>query len=189
MTDHPMSQSLLATRRFAPLFWCQFFAAFNDNFLKNALILLILFKIGGAQGESLVTLAGAVFIAPYFILSALGGQLADKFDKGVVARRLKLVEIGAAGVAVLGFQLASVPFLFAALFLFGALGALFGPVKYGILPDHLTRDELPSGNALVEGATFLAILTGAIAGGMAMQGGGDVTLLSLGMMAMAKTAR
>jgi len=180
-----MSQSLLATRRFAPLFWCQFFAAFNDNFLKNALVLLILFQIGGEQGESLVTMAGAIFIAPFFVLSALGGQLADKFDKAVVARRLKLVEIGAAGVAALGFHLHSVPLLFAALFLFGALGALFGPVKYGILPDHLTREELPAGNALVESATFLAILTGTIAGGLAMQGGGAIAVLAFGMMAVA----
>ncbi len=165
-----MSQSLLATRRFAPLFLCQFFAAFNDNFLKNALVLFILFKIGGERGESLVTLAGVVLMAPFFILSALGGQMADKFDKALVARRLKFVEIGAAGVAALGFWLGSVPVLFVALFLFGALGALFGPVKYGILPDHLAREELPAGNALIEGATFIAILTGTIAGGIAMQG-------------------
>jgi hypothetical protein len=77
-----MSQSLLATRRFAPLFWCQFFSAFNDNFLKNALALLILFKIGGQSGEALVTLAGGVFIAPFFLLSAVGGELADRFRQG-----------------------------------------------------------------------------------------------------------
>jgi len=180
-----MSQNLLFSRRFAPLFWRQFFAAFNDNFLKNALVLLILFQIGGEQGESLVTLAGAVFIAPFFILSGLGGQLADKYDKAMIARRLSLVEIGAAGLAVGGFAVASVPLLFGALFLFGVIGALFGPVKYGILPDHLAREELPAGNALVEGATFLAILTGAICGGLAMEGGGDIAALSVGMMAVA----
>ncbi len=183
-----MSQPLIATRRFAPLFWCQFFAAFNDNFLKNALVLFILFKIGGERGASLVTLAGVTLMAPHFLLSALGGQLADKFDKSVVARRLKLVEIGAAGVAVAGFWFGSLELLFAALFLFGALGALFAPVKYGILPDCLTRDELPAGNAMVEGATFLAILTGTIAGGLAMEGGGDIALLALGMMGFAIAA-
>src|ERR1700751_3996313 len=162
-----MSQSLLATRRFAPLFWCQFFSAFNDNFLKNALALLILFKIGGQSGESLVTLAGGIFIAPFFLLSAFGGQLADRFDKALVARRLKLIEIGAAAVAVAGFQLTSVPLLFLALFLFGVIGALFGPIKYGILPDHLAPEEVPSGNALVEGATFIAILLGTIVGALA----------------------
>ena len=95
-----MSQSLLGSRRFAPLFWCQFFSAFNDNFLKNALALLILFKIGGQSGESLVTSAGGIFIAPFFLMSALGGQLADRFDKALVVRRLKLGEIGAAAIAV-----------------------------------------------------------------------------------------
>ena len=180
-----MSQSLLASRRFAPLFWCQFFSAFNDNFLKNALALLILFKIGGQSGESLVTLAGGIFIAPFFLLSAFGGELADRFDKARVARRLKLAEIGAAAVAVAGFQLNSVPFLFLALFLFGLIGALFGPIKYGILPDHLKREELPAGTALVEGATFLAILGGTITGGLAMTGGGNPVALTVMMMVFA----
>ena len=180
-----MSQSLLGTRRFAPLFWCQFFSAFNDNFLKNALALLILFKIGGQSGESLVTLAGGIFIAPFFLLSAFGGELADRFDKALVARRLKLAEIGAAAVAVAGFQLNSVPLLFLALFLFGLIGALFGPIKYGILPDHLKREELPAGTALVEGATFLAILGGTITGGLAMTGGGNPVVLAVMMMVFA----
>jgi acyl-[acyl-carrier-protein]-phospholipid O-acyltransferase/long-chain-fatty-acid--[acyl-carrier-protein] ligase len=164
-----MSQSLLATRRFAPLFWRQFFAAFNDNFLKNALVLLILAQIGGEKGASLVTLAGAVFIAPFFLLSGLAGEMADKFDKAIIARRLSLAEIGVAGLSAAGFYFSDVTTLFVALGLFGVTGALFGPVKYGILPDHLTREELPRGNALVESATFLAILTGTIAGGLAQQ--------------------
>jgi acyl-[acyl-carrier-protein]-phospholipid O-acyltransferase/long-chain-fatty-acid--[acyl-carrier-protein] ligase len=180
-----MSQALLASRRFAPLFWCQFFSAFNDNFLKNTLALLILFKIGGQAAESLVTAAGGVFIAPFFLLSALGGELADRFDKALVARILKLVEIGAAAVAIAGFQLHSVPLLFVALFLFGLIGALFGPIKYGILPDHLPRGELPAGNALIEGATFLAILGGTIAGGVAMKDGGDPKVLAVTMMLFA----
>src|SRR5215217_7940850 len=163
----------MTTRRFAPLFWCQFFSAFNDNFLKNALVLLILFQIGGSDAEALVTLAGAIFIAPFFFLSGLGGQMADRFDKAVVARRLKLAEIGAAGVAVAGFWLHAVPLLFVALFAFGTIAALFGPIKYGILPDHLKQAELPAGNALVEAATFLAILLGTVAGGLAAREGGD----------------
>src|ERR1051326_9024989 len=97
------SKSILLSRRFAPLFWCQFFSAFSDNFLKNALVFLILFKIGGSAAESLITLAAAVFIAPYFFLSALGGEIADRFDKAIVARWLKLAEIGIALVAIGGF--------------------------------------------------------------------------------------
>src|SRR5215208_6921591 len=172
--ERPVSDSLMTSRRFAPLFWCQFFSAFNDNFLKNALVFLILFKIGGESAEALITLAAAVFIAPFFFLSGLGGQLADRFDKSIMAQRLKLSEIAVAALAVLGFALHSVPVLFAALCLFGVIAALFGPIKYGILPDHLAREELPAGNALVEAATFLAILLGTIVGGYAAREGGHV---------------
>jgi acyl-[acyl-carrier-protein]-phospholipid O-acyltransferase / long-chain-fatty-acid--[acyl-carrier-protein] ligase len=180
-----MSSPLMLSRRFAPLFWCQFFSAFNDNFLKNALVFLILFKITGNQSGTLITLAGATFIAPFFFLSGLGGQLADRFDKALVARWLKLVEIGVAGVAVTGFVTHSIVVLFVALFLFGVIAALFGPIKYGILPDHLQREELPAGNALVEGATFIAILLGTIVGGLAAKDGGDPASFSGMIMAFA----
>jgi acyl-[acyl-carrier-protein]-phospholipid O-acyltransferase/long-chain-fatty-acid--[acyl-carrier-protein] ligase len=162
----------MLSRRFAPLFWCQFFAAFNDNFLKTALVFVILFHSGASDAEALITVASAVFIAPFFFLSALGGQLADRYDKARVAQWLKFVEIFVAALAVLGYVRASLPLLFAALFGFGVLAALFGPIKYGILPDHLRREQLPGGNALVEGATFVAILLGTIAGGLATRGEG-----------------
>ncbi|KQP61834.1 acyl-[ACP]--phospholipid O-acyltransferase [Methylobacterium sp. Leaf108] len=184
-----MFRSLMTARRFAPLFWCQFFSAFNDNFLKNALAFLILFKVSqggdGASPGMLVTLASAVFIGPFFILSGLGGQLADRYDKAVVAKRLKFAEIFAAGAAVLGFYLHSVPVLFVALGLFGAIAALFGPIKYGILPDHLKRAELPAGNALIEGATFLAILLGTIVAGLATAMGGEPAAFGVMIMAFA----
>lgn len=180
-----MIDTLMLKRRFAPLFWAQFFSAFNDNFLKNALVFIILYKLAGSHGEALVTLAGALFIAPFFLLSGIGGQMADRFDKAVMAQRLKLAEIGAAGVAVVGFALQSVPVLFGALFLFGVIAALFGPIKYGILPDHLKREELPAGNALIEGATFIAILLGTIAGGVTAREGGDAASLSLLIMVFA----
>jgi acyl-[acyl-carrier-protein]-phospholipid O-acyltransferase/long-chain-fatty-acid--[acyl-carrier-protein] ligase len=175
-----MSSSLLMTRRFAPLFWTQFFAAFSDNFLKQALIFLVLFKIAGPTAHVLVTLAPAVFIFPYFFLSAFGGEMADRYDKAMVAQRIKFAEIGVSAVAVLGFWLhtvsqdtIAVSLLFLSLFGFGVCGALFGPIKYGILPDHLARSQLPAANALVEGATFIAILLGTIVGGIAAQNGGD----------------
>jgi acyl-[acyl-carrier-protein]-phospholipid O-acyltransferase/long-chain-fatty-acid--[acyl-carrier-protein] ligase len=168
-----MSTPLMTSRRFAPLFWCQFFSAFSDNFLKNALAFLIVFHIGGSLADPLTQLAAAVFIAPYFFLSALGGQIADRFDKAIIAQRLKLAEIGVALIAVVGFISHSVPILFVALFGFGVIGSLFGPIKYGILPDLLQRSELPKANALVEGATFLAILLGTIVGGLAAKDGGD----------------
>jgi acyl-[acyl-carrier-protein]-phospholipid O-acyltransferase/long-chain-fatty-acid--[acyl-carrier-protein] ligase len=169
-----MFKDLMTSRRFAPLFWCQLCSALNDNFLKNALVMLILFGLGGAggvageRGPVLVTLAGIVFIAPFFFLSALGGELADRYDKALVARWIRAAEIPIVALAATGFYLSSVPILFVTLGLFGVIAALFGPVKYGILPQNLATAELPAGNALVEGATFLAILAGTIAGGIAV---------------------
>ena len=177
-----MTPSLLATRRFAPLFWCQFFSAFNDNFLKNALVFLILFKWAGPNSAALIALAPAILIFPFFVLSAIGGELADRFDKSLVAQRLKLVEIAVAAIAMVGFWYDSVALLFAALFLIGIIAALFGPIKYGILPDHLAPAELPRANALVEGATFIAILAGTIVAGFASKNGGPASFAALMMV-------
>ncbi len=176
---------LLLSRRFAPLFWCQFFAAFSDNFLKTTLVFLILFRRASADSTTLITLASAIFIAPYFFLSALGGQLADRYDKARVAQWLKFFEMFIAALAVLGYARQSLPILFTALAGFGVISALFGPIKYGILPDHLKREQLPAGNALVEGATFIAILTGTIVGGLAARNGGDAFAFSILLMGFA----
>ena len=168
----------MLSRRFAPLFWCQFFAAFNDNFLKTALVFVVLFHLNARDAEALITLASAIFIAPYFFLSALGGELADRYDKALVAQRLKFIEIFVAALAAWGYVQASLPLLYGALLGFGILAALFGPIKYGILPDHLRREQLPTGNALVEGATFVAILLGTITGGLAARGQGSHVLFA-----------
>ena len=173
-----MPPPIMLSRRFAPLFWCQFFAAFNDNFLKTALVFVVLFHLNARDAEALITLASAIFIAPYFFLSALGGELADRYDKALVAQRLKFIEIFVAALAAWGYVQASLPLLYGALLGFGILAALFGPIKYGILPDHLRREQLPTGNALVEGATFVAILLGTIAGGLAARGQGSHVLFA-----------
>ncbi|MDI4237053.1 acyl-[ACP]--phospholipid O-acyltransferase [Bradyrhizobium sp. Arg237L] len=179
-----MIKQLMSSRRFAPLFWAQFFSALNDNVLKNALVIILLYGATAGENASLVTLAAAVFIFPFFVLSALGGELADKYVKSVVARRLKFVEIFAACFAAAGFFLHSVPLLFAALALFGTVAALFGPVKYAILPDQLSVGELATGNALVEGATFLAILIGTIAGGLFVAGASHMGWISLAVVGL-----
>jgi acyl-[acyl-carrier-protein]-phospholipid O-acyltransferase/long-chain-fatty-acid--[acyl-carrier-protein] ligase len=172
-----MSPPLIFSRRFAPLFWCQFFAAFNDNFLKTSLVFLILFgaAVTEAEAAALITLASAVFIAPFFFLSGLAGEIADRHDKARVAQWLKFLEIFVAAVAVSGYARQSIVLMFVALLGFGVIAALFGPVKYGILPDHLAREQLPAANALVEGATFIAILVGTIVAGLAAQSGGAKT--------------
>ena len=162
-----MFRTLMTSRRFAPLFWCQFFSAFNDNFVRNLLAMLILFRFGGGDSSTRILIASMAFVLPAIPLSALGGEVADSHDKALVARRLKLAEIGVQVIAAAGIVLSSLTLLYVALFGLGCIAALFGPIKYGILPDHLRREELVPANALVEGATFAAIILGLVVGGFA----------------------
>jgi acyl-[acyl-carrier-protein]-phospholipid O-acyltransferase / long-chain-fatty-acid--[acyl-carrier-protein] ligase len=180
-----MITQLMTSRRFVPLFWAQFCSALNDNVLRNALVIILLYSAATGHADVLVTLAGAVFIFPFFILSGLGGELADKYVKAAVARRVKFVEIFVAGFAAAGLFLHSVVLQFVALGLFGVMAALFGPVKYAILPDQLSVGELVAGNALVEGATFVAILLGTIVGGQLVAGSAHMGWVSSAIMVLA----
>ena len=158
---------LFNTKRFMPLFVTQFLGAFNDNLFKNALILLFTYVVAakvGLEPELLGTVAAGLFILPFFLFSAFAGQLADKFEKSMLIRRIKLFEIGLMLLAALGFLFENSIMLLGVLFLMGAQSTFFGPLKYGILPDHLQENELIGGNALIETGTFLAILIGTILG-------------------------
>ncbi|HKX07994.1 MAG TPA: acyl-[ACP]--phospholipid O-acyltransferase [Stellaceae bacterium] len=164
-----MAQSqlrLLKSRRLLPLFVTQFLGAVNDNLFKTALVTLITYsdQNSSTQTRVIVALATAIFILPYFLFSATAGQLADKFEKSHLIRYVKLWEIGAMVLAAVGFALDNTAYQLAVLFFLGVQSTFFGPVKYGILPDHLATDELVGGNALIEAGTFLAILIGTIAG-------------------------
>ena len=163
-----MSQNLLATRRFAPFFWTQALGAFNDNVVKNALVILVTFGIAGlseGQRALYVNLAAGIFILPIFLFSATSGQIAEKYEKSLLIRRIKLLEVAIALLAAVGFWLGSPAMLLGVLFLLGAQATLFGPVKYSILPQHLKPEELIAGNAWVEAGTFIAILLGTMLGG------------------------
>jgi len=160
-----MATQLLRTRRFLPLFLAQALGALNDNLFKNALVILVVFRsTDGAPG--LVALAGGLFILPYALFSAVAGQLADRLDKSRLIRMTKGFELAIMALAALGFLIGSVPVLMAVLFGLGVQAAFFGPLKYGILPEHLRPDELLSGNALIEAGTFGAILAGTVLGGV-----------------------
>ena len=168
--------ALLASRRFGPLFATQFLSAFNDNALKNALVLMIAYRADAAGGWSaglLIPLAGGLFILPFFLCSASAGALADMSDKARLVRIIKLIEIAVMIVAAAAVIAGSAMLLLGLLFVMGIQAAFFGPIKYAILPDLLMPEELLLGNALVEAGTFLAILFGTIAGMLIATGHGD----------------
>ncbi len=174
--------ALFKTRRFAPFFITQFLGAFNDNLFKNALVILLTFHALSwttLAPETLTNLAAGIFILPFFLFSATAGQLADKIDKAFLARLVKVLEMAIMGVAGLGFFIHSLGVLLSALFLLGLHSALFGPVKYAILPQHLREDELVGGNALVEAGTFVAILLGTLAGGLLAGVGGHASWVAV----------
>ena len=169
-TPHAPNQfALLGQRRFAPFFWAQFLGAGNDNLFKFAFTVMVTFGTAGATGLApalVVQLIAALFILPFLLLSATSGQLADKFDKAVLIRFVKSLEIVIMAIALYGFIAKNVPALLACTFLLGVHSTLFGPVKYAYLPQHLDERELTGGNGMVEMGTFVAILLGNVIGGL-----------------------
>ncbi|CCN48325.1 putative Permease of the major facilitator superfamily fused with 1-acyl-sn-glycerol-3-phosphate acyltransferase [Vibrio nigripulchritudo MADA3029] len=164
--QHP---SLMRQKRFLPYFITQFFGAFNDNIFKNVLLLFVAFAGAEAlpiSSNLFINLAAGLFILPFFLFSASAGVLADKYEKSAYIRKVKLAEIGIMTLGAIGFVTQSYLILLILLFLMGTQSAFFGPVKYALLPQHLKRDELVSGNALVETGTFLAILLGTLGAGV-----------------------
>jgi 1-acyl-sn-glycerol-3-phosphate acyltransferase len=161
--------ALLGKKRFLPFFVTQLLGAFNDNIFKQSLILAILFKLAvSADRHLLVNLCALLFILPFFLFSALGGQFGEKFAKDGLIRKIKFAEILIMLTGAAGVLLDNLPLMLLVLFAMGTQSALFGPVKYSILPQHLHEEELVGGNALVEMGTFLAILAGTIGAGIMM---------------------
>ncbi len=179
---------LLRTRRFLPLFLTQFLGALNDNFFKNALVILVLYRIAelaGLDGPLLVTAAAGLFILPFFLFSATAGQIADKFEKADLIRIVKACEVIIMGLGAWGLFQSDVTFLLGVLFLMGTQSAFFGPIKYSILPAHLDENELIAGNGLIGAATFLAILIGTIAGGLLVLGESGIPAVGSGIVGLA----
>jgi MFS family permease len=159
---------LLGERRFLPLFITQFLGAFNDNLFRMAMVVLVTYTIlkDPAQEAGFSALAGALFILPYFLFSAISGQLADGRDKARLIRIIKTAEIVIMVAGSIGLILHSIPILLLALFAMGVHSAFFGPIKYAILPQHLEQNDVLGGTGLVEAGTYVAVLLGTIAGGL-----------------------
>jgi len=179
--------SLLGQRRFGPLFATQFLGAFNDNLYRSAMLFLIAFHLmrGDPHGSALMaTIAGGIFILPYFLFSSLAGQLADRIDKARLARAVKLAEVAIMLVGSVALLHDSIALLMIVLFAMGTHSTFFGPIKYSILPQHLGAHELMGGTGLVEAGTFLAILFGQIAGGLMTQGMSAGAVLAVALVGL-----
>jgi acyl-[acyl-carrier-protein]-phospholipid O-acyltransferase/long-chain-fatty-acid--[acyl-carrier-protein] ligase len=178
--------NLFMTRRFLPLFITQFFGALNNNVFKNALILLITFRIAdlvGLNSQLLVAMAAGFFILPFFLFSATAGQLADKYEKSRMISVIKFIEIMLMVFATMGFYFQSTYFLMFVLFALGTQATFFGPLKYAILPEHLHKNELIAGNGLIEAGTFISILFGTILGGaLILQKNGEYVISAIIMI-------
>ena len=160
--------TLLKQRRFAALFYTQFFGAFNDNVFKAALSLIFVYSsiVSTEQVDVFVNVAAGLFILPFFLFSATAGQLADKYEKSRLGRIIKTVEILIALLGGLAVYSQNVYAMLGVLFLLGVQSTFFGPLKYSILPQQLTNEELIGGNAQIEMGTFVSILLGTIVGGV-----------------------
>ncbi|MEQ8377397.1 MFS transporter [Parvibaculum sp.] len=182
-TQHHSQFRLLISPRFLPLFVTQALGAFNDNIFKNALVILITYSaaanLEGIDTQTLVALAGGIFILPFFLFSPTAGQFADKLPKAGLIRKVKLFEILIMIAAAVGFALEAPIMLLTVLFFMGAQSAIFGPLKYGILPELLEEDELVGGNALIETATFLVILIGTLLGSLIVLRAYGLTVVSI----------
>jgi 1-acyl-sn-glycerol-3-phosphate acyltransferase len=158
---------LLRTRRFLPFFLTQFFGAFNDNLFRNAVVVSITFGAAAASNAGVMAnLAQGLFILPFFLFSALSGQLADKYEKSRLIRQTRLAEVALMGCGAVALYVGHISILLGVIFLLGVLATMFGPLKYSLMPQHLRQSELVGGNALVDAGTFIAILVGTIAGGL-----------------------
>ena len=184
--SHPSQFSLLSKRRFLPFFVTQSLGALNDNLFKQSLILAILYKLNIEGDRGIwVNLCALLFIVPFFLFSALAGQFGEKYPKDRLIRLIKLGEIAIMIVAAIGFAFDHLALMLVALFAMGTHSALFGPVKYSILPQTLLEEELVGGNGLVEMGTFLSILAGTIGAGIMLSSSNYTVIVSVVIIAVA----
>lgn len=176
------------SRRFVPLFITQFLGAFNDNLFKTSLFVMISFHGLGQNTilppSQMLNLGALLFVLPYFLFSAVAGQLATRFNKARLAQLTKIIEVLVMSVAAYGFYIKSAPLLLLCLFMMGTQSTLFGPIKYAILPEYLTNKELLMGNGLIESGTFLAILFGQILGAIIVGNNASILMVAVIMVAI-----
>jgi len=159
------AESTRSTRGFWALVVTQFQGAYSDNILRNLLLSMIVgMGMAMKERESFVSLVTLLFSLPFVIFSMPGGWLADRFSKRQITIWTKVMEIGSMVVATAGLAIHSLPVTLLALGLVATQAALFGPSKYGLLPELLPSKRLSWGNGVIELGTFLAIIVGTVTG-------------------------
>jgi acyl-[acyl-carrier-protein]-phospholipid O-acyltransferase / long-chain-fatty-acid--[acyl-carrier-protein] ligase len=179
------SLKLLFSRRFGAMFACMALGAFNDNFYKNALIIITTYSLAakmGIEAATLLSVAGAAFILPFFLCSGIAGEVADRVPKHYLVRVLKMTELVIVLMAIAALMFQHTWSLMATLFMLGMQAAVFGPAKYSILPELVHKDELLQGNAMVEGGTFISILLGTLVGGLLILRPSGIEIVSIVML-------
>ncbi|MDG1437061.1 MAG: acyl-[ACP]--phospholipid O-acyltransferase [Rickettsiaceae bacterium] len=174
--------SLFKDRRFLPIFIVQFCGCLNDSILKNALIILVTFKLANElplPPYTLVMLANVLFILPFVFLASIAGQIADRYERSTIVKIIKFIEISIVMMSAYGFYHTDLVILFSCIALMGIHSTFFGPIKYSVLPDHLKKNELLSANGLIEAGTFMSILIGTMLGGCYNFSGSFVIVLAL----------
>lgn len=175
-----LKYGLFLKRRFMPLFLAQFMGAFNDNLLRNGLVVMIAFAAERGihlpmdKPAVLVTICSALLVVPFILFSSLAGQVADKFEKARLVTYTKIAEIVIMVTAFYGFETQNVLLLMILLFVSGTHSTFFGPIKYSILPENLKPGELLAGNGFISGGTYIGILAGLIAGAILVTQAGNV---------------
>jgi acyl-[acyl-carrier-protein]-phospholipid O-acyltransferase/long-chain-fatty-acid--[acyl-carrier-protein] ligase len=160
--------SLFKDKRFLPIFIVQFCGCLNDSILKNALIILVTFKLAGEvefSPQVLVLFANVIFIAPFFIFASLAGQIADRYERSFIVKIIKIIEVAIVLATSYGFYYTNLKILYSCIALMGIHSSFFGPIKYSVLPDQLHKSELLAANGFIEAGTFFSILVGTMIGG------------------------
>ena len=173
---------LFKDKRFLPIFIVQFCGCLNDSIIKNALIILITFKIAESLSIApymLVMLANVLFIAPFVLFASLAGQVADRYERSKIVKIIKSIEVGIILLSTYGFYNENLIILFVALTLMGIHSTFFGPIKYSVLPDQLKKEELLGANGYIEAGTFMSIMFGTMLGGFYNFDGNLVIILAI----------
>ncbi|WP_413853511.1 MFS transporter [Candidatus Ruminimicrobium bovinum] len=158
---------VLFSRSYIYFYISQFLGTFNDNFFRIALIIFLIFTPLSLSLNTRYIIASfliALFMLPSLLFSAVAGEIADKYEKDYLIRRIKFLQLIVALIAVIGFTVSNIWILLICIFLMGTLSALLGPIKFSILPEILEKDKLIAGNSLIQIGTYAAMFLGILFG-------------------------